>query len=179
MSSNWWKAEVRPFTGKQRAQTAEQQESGAAQDLQTIGLGLWNATSSLRASTEQTLNQVLGGGRPENMRIFAPEREAVENQVRVARENILSTTPTRGGQLNQALTNVELARAGTLGQMEADIRRQAFREALGVGFQVPAAAIGAISRAGDIFGGQTNRGMQETFGKNRSIGSLAGMGFGK
>jgi hypothetical protein len=109
------------------------------------------------------------------MRVFAPEREAIEAQFRRARENVLSSTPMRGGQLNRSLADLEIARAMGVSGLESDVRRQAFNQALGVGFQIPALSISGLGAAGGIYGQAANRALQETQQKNQSIGSIAGI----
>ena len=87
--------------------------------------GILNQTAPLRAATAGTLFDVLTGGRNSNLRVFAPERETVESQFGRARDNMLNTG-VRGGELNTSLANLNMARAQTLGGLEADVRKNAF-----------------------------------------------------
>jgi hypothetical protein len=170
---------ARPFSGKSRAQQAEGSERQIAENEQRFGQEVFQQTSGLRSSTVDTLQQVLAGGRPANMSVFAPEREAVERQYGRARENIIATTPARGGQLNRMLTDADLARAGTLGALEADIRRNAFNQSLSLGFGAgPAIGLGAYDSSSRIFDAVANRGDQGAKGASSGAGSLAGLGAG-
>lgn len=165
----------RPFTAKGRINRAERQETSIAEQQQGIGEQLMAQTAPLRNQTVDTLNRILAGERPENFRIFAPERQAVENQFRNARENIIASTPARGGQLSRLLSDAEFARASSLGQLEADIRRQAFNQALGVGFAAaPATSLGAFQNAAQTFGTVANRNETGAMGKNSAFGSVFG-----
>jgi len=165
----------RPYTAKHRADQAEKRQTDVARNIRDISQQLYGETAGLRSGTTDVLNRVLAGERPEQFRIFAPEREAVESQFRNARESILASTPARGGQLNTLLANTDLARAGTLSQMDADIRRSAFDQALRTGYGVPALSLGGLGSAGGIFGQQVAGAEGGASGKNSSAGSLVGL----
>ncbi len=71
--------------------------------------------------------------------IYARGREELEDQYNVARENVLSRIPTRGGELNERLTDLESARAGAVGRLETDISAQEQQQRLGflTGTEIP------------------------------------------
>ena len=167
---------TRPFTSKGREERASAREADATQRLEEIARQIFNQTAPLRGQTVDALSRVLAGQRPSSLRVFAPEREALESQFRRARENVLSTTPTRGGQLNRSLVDLEIARAMGVSGLESDIRRTAFTQALGTGFGIPAVSIAGLGSAAGLFGATASRSLQETQGKNQSIGTLAGIG---
>jgi len=165
----------RAFHGKGTVGQIEPRERQIAETEQNIANQIFNQTAGLRSSATDTLQSVLAGQRPDQFRIFAPEREAVEAQYGRARENIIATTPARGGQLSRLLTDADLARAGTLSQLEADIRRQAFNQALGVGFGAgPAVGLGAFANAAQTYGTVANRNEAGAMGKNSAFGSVIG-----
>jgi len=165
----------RPFRGKERVERAEAHERDLAGTQEQIAREMFGQTAGLRGGSVDTLQRVLAGERPENFRIFAPEREAVESQFRTARENIIASSPARGGQLNELLAGTDRARAQTLGGMEADIRRQAFLQALSVGFgAAPAIGLGAFQNAGQLFSTIANRNETGVMGKNSAFGSIGG-----
>jgi len=163
------------FTGKAKQHRAEVREERAGQEIRDMSRELFETTSGLRSETLGTLNRVLAGERPENFRIFAPEREAVESQFRSARENIIASSPARGGQLNRLLAGTDIARAQTLGGMEADVRRSAFEQSLGLGFQTPVVSLAGLGSAAGIFGAAANRSQQDVAGGKSGAGSLVGL----
>lgn len=73
--------------------------------------------------------------------LYATGREGLEKQYGVARQNILSSIPMRGGQLNKQLADLEQARAGSvgtlrsniLGQYELPLRQQLFTTGVNAG----------------------------------------------
>ena len=164
----------RGWTGKARADRAERREEQVGQRVRDISTELYGSTAGLRSGTVDVLNRVLAGERPEQMRVFAPERETVEQQFRRARENIVATTPNRGGQLNQLLADTDRARAQTLGGLEADVRRRAFDQALATGFQVPTLSLAGLGSAGGIFGNAATRSAGDVAAKKGGGAGAAG-----
>ncbi len=75
--------------------------------------------------------------------VYGQARQDLENQYPVARENILSTNPSRGGQLNNQLFNLDVARAGEVGGLRERVINNALGLASGVAFQTPATVLGA------------------------------------
>jgi hypothetical protein len=87
---------------------------------------------------------------------FTSVRENLEDQFGVARENILSRIPMRGGQLYQSLADVEHQRARAIGQipmLELPTRQTLFSQALQAATQSPIEAAGQLGGiAGQLAG---------------------------
>ena len=117
-----------------------------------------------------------GGALPPSLLpAFAPLREATEAQFDVARQNIIGRTGARGGQLREALRDLEVNRAQAIGGLEAPLRQGLFNQALGVSFgQIPAiqAGLGAAgSSLAQIAGAQ----MQQQAASGEATGQLEGI----
>lgn len=151
------------------------QASNISGDQNALARSLFMQTQPLRTGTMGTLMQVLQGGNPLNMRVFAPARETLEAQYGNARQNILNTIPMRGGQLNSSLRDLEISRASSLGDMEATLRQNAFNQALGTGFGAPPTALAGMGGAANNLAnvGGTQAGIANS--KNSSLGSMAGL----
>lgn len=134
-------------------------------------------TAPLRSATAATLFDVLTGGRSEALRVFAPEREAVESQFGRARENIIQTTPARGGQLTRALGDVEIARAQSVSGLETDVRKRAFEDALRIGFQVaPATVFPTFQGATGTLASLAGQGAELQAAGGAGLGQIAAIG---
>jgi len=147
-------------------------------DLSTSSAeGILSQTAPLRAVTAASLFDTLTGGRNETLRVFAPEREAVESQFSRARENIIGTTPARGGQLTRALADVEVARAQSVSGLEADVRKRAFEDALRTGFQVaPATVFPTFQGATGTLAALASQGAELQAAGGAGLGQIAGLG---
>jgi hypothetical protein len=141
--------------------------------LRDLAGELFGQTRPLRTTTIDTLLRVLQGERPENFRVFAPEREALEGQFRNAQANTIAQTPTRGGQLYANLNALEAQRALGVASQESDVRRNAFAQALSVGFGTPSVAFGGLGAAGNLFGTQ---GELQGQSSQRALSTLALLG---
>ena len=106
---------------------------------------------------------------------FAPLREATEEQFDVARENLLARSGARGGQLTQALQDIETGRAQAIGALEAPLRQDLFNQALSLSFgQVPVAQQGLSSATAgltQLAGIQA----QQQAAQGQAAGSLVGL----
>ena len=143
----------------------------------TSAEGILGQTAPLRSATAATLFDVLTGGRNENLRVFAPEREAIESQFGRARENIIATTPARGGQLNRTLADVEIARAQSVSGLESDVRKRAFEDALRIGFQVaPATVFPSFQGATSTLATLAGQGAELQAAGGAGLGQVAAVG---
>ncbi|OFX03530.1 MAG: hypothetical protein A3E78_08220 [Alphaproteobacteria bacterium RIFCSPHIGHO2_12_FULL_63_12] len=147
-------------------------------DLSTTGAeGILSQTAPLRSATALSLFDTLTGGRNENLRVFAPEREAVESQFGRARESIIATTPARGGQLNRALADVEVARAQSVSGLETDVRKRAFEDALRIGFQVaPSTVFSTFQGATGTLASLAGQGAELQAAGGAGLGQVAAVG---
>jgi len=161
------------FAGK-NAQEANARALRQITDLSQTGAeGILSQTAPLRAVTAGTLFNRLTGGPIE----AAPEREAIEGQFTRARENILATTPSRGGQLNRMLADVEVGRAQSVAGLESDLRKRAFEDALRIGFQVaPATVFPTFQGLAGTFGGLAGQGMELQAAGGAGLGQIAAIG---
>lgn len=80
---------------------------------------------------------------PNPFGMFAGARQNLEAQYPVARENILSTNPSRGGQLNSQLANLDRARATNVGGLRERVVQNALGLASGAAFGAPQTVLGA------------------------------------
>jgi len=109
---------------------AQGQASDAAALQAQIARQLFDEASGLRQTNLNSLNNfALTGNLPTPLatglgRIMTTGREGLESQYNVARANILGGTPMRGGQLNAALADLEMRRAGSVGRLGADVLGQ-------------------------------------------------------
>src|SRR3990172_7554915 len=101
---------------------------------------------------------------------FRPAREALESQYGVAREQVLSSVPGRGGQLNQMLSDVALERAGAVSGLKGQLINQAFNQALGLSTQMPALALGGLGSAGQLQSASANRRLQRDIAIGQAVG---------
>lgn len=138
--------------------------------------GILTQTSPLRSLSVANLAAVLGGGRTENLRVFAPERETVEQQFRRADENLVAGG-VRGGALDRSRADLNIARAQTLGGMESDVRKRAFEDALRIGFgAAPSVAFPAFAGSANALSNLAAAGGARESAGGAGLGSLAGIG---
>ena len=110
-----------------KANKAENRAEDAANLQAQIARQLFDEASPLRGTNLNELAQFAQTGQlPTALRtgldpLYATGREGLESQYGVARENILSSIPSRGGQLNRQLADLEKARAGAVGTLRSDI----------------------------------------------------------
>jgi hypothetical protein len=108
-----------------------QGNANEAVDLQTqIARQLFEQATPLRLANTGALTDFATTGQlPVGLRagldpIYATGREGLENQYNVARENLMSRIPMRGGQLNAGLANLEQQRASAVGGLRSNILAQ-------------------------------------------------------
>lgn len=113
-----------------KAGNAQDRAEESAELQAQIARQLFSEASPLRQMNLAELEQFTRSGLlPIGLRagldqIITSGREGLEGQYNVARENILSRTPVRGGQLNKTLADLEMARAGSIGRFGADVLGQ-------------------------------------------------------
>ncbi len=138
--------------------------------------GILRQTGPLRSLTATNLAQVLAGGRTDNLRVFAPEREAIEGQFTQARNNLLATGE-RGGLMSSNLNNLNIARAQAVSGLESDVRKNAFENSLRIGFGVaPSVVFPTMSNAAGLFGQQQAMAQQQQAAGGAGLGSIAALG---
>ena len=138
--------------------------------------GILGQTSPLRSLTAANLAAVLSGGRTDNLRVFAPERETVEQQFTRGRENLIAGG-VRGGSLDRSLADLEVGRAQTLSGMESDVRRRAFEDAIRVGFgAAPNTAFPAFAGSANVLSRLAASGDANAASGGAGLGQLAGIG---
>ena len=113
-----------------RSNKASNRAEDAANLQAQIAKQLFDEASPLRGTNLNELAQFAQTGElPTALRtgldpLYATGREGLESQYNVARENILSQNPARGGQLNRQLADLEKARAGSVGTLRSNILGQ-------------------------------------------------------
>lgn len=184
-------------SGRQKTESTEAQEA-AAKQMMEISKDLWQSTGGLRdATTGQLETFLLTGRMPRSLDlpiqdVYRSGREGLENQYRVAREQLLNTTPSEGGQLNDQLRDLAVSRAQAVGglesqikaQMEVPLAQQLFAGALSTGYGQPPVAISGLSSAGGQFGNIATRSQSEQLFREQQskeevqqIGQMVGMAF--
>jgi len=147
---------------------ARQREAAAMQ--MRIAKELFDSTATLRNTGINSLqNFLLTGNIPTGLQMgfdrqYDVGRAGMEDQFNVARERLLSSSPVRGGQLNDQLAQLEMQRAGAVGNLAAERERQInavlpglFSSAVSTGFgSVPQTIAGLESAAGQ-FGNSSAR----------------------
>ncbi|MBI3937144.1 MAG: hypothetical protein HY323_09220 [Betaproteobacteria bacterium] len=131
------------------------------------------AAQELQRPVLDIFQSILRGERPSTLKVFAPERETLEAQFGRARENVIGTTPARGGLLTRMLGDLETERARAVTGLESDVRKAAFPMAASLAFGAPLSALPGISAAGAQFGDLAERLAQEQAGFGRTVGQTA------
>ena len=78
---------------------------------------------------------------------FNPAREAIEAQFAAAREQLLSSNPAQGGQLNTLLSGLGTDRARSVAGLEAQLISNAWNQALGLATGAPPVAMQGLGAA--------------------------------
>lgn len=128
----------------------ERRAGNAANAQYNISRDLWKNTGGLRKGVIGDLESFLAGGSPENLNFMAPVRDDIEDQFNVAKENIIGSAGTRGGQLSKALIDLNVDRARTVGSLGANLRQALFSMASGIGFGTPQTALSGFGQAGNL-----------------------------
>ena len=138
--------------------------------------GIMAQTGPLRSLTAGNLASVLAGGRTDNLRVFAPERESLEGQFTQAKNNIIAQGE-RGGMLDRSLADVNIARAQAVSGLESNVRQKAFEDALRIGYGVaPSVSFPAFQGASNTLSGLAGMGQQQQAAGGAGLGSVAALG---
>lgn len=143
---------------------------------------LWDSTTGLRSNILGGLQGSLSGDIPASLiPQYQEGRRGLEGQYGVARENILSSTPTGGG-LTAALNDLETNRANAVGGLKAATLGDLYNTAQGVAFNMPSLAFQGMGQAGQTYAqkqsAQMGANAQAKSGKSGQAGAL-GMGLGR
>lgn len=181
-------------SGEQKVASTRHQEELAMIQGQ-IAQDIYNQTQGLRDLGTGQLTRFLRTGEspaaisPVFGQLYREGRQDLEDQYKVARQQILNETPSQGGQLNQQLANLAMNRAraasGLRTSIEAPLREQLFQGALGIGYGQPPIALSGLSSAGSQFGQVAARSQAEQLEREarskeelQQVGSMVGMAFG-
>ena len=136
-----------------------------------IAGGLWQETQPFREAMYGEWRDLLSGEMPYGKSAFPAMyragRAPIEGQYDVARQNVMEQIPG-GGRLEEALTDIEIARAQGLQDLVADYLQNQILQMYGTAFGVPQQAMQGLLGAGQLAvqaGGQIG-------------GSASGMGGG-
>lgn len=112
----------------------------------------------------------------------AADRQAIEDQFKQAEGNIYATGQ-RGGQLNQQLTDLNSARAGSVAEATANAKQLGIERALGLvpaGIPNASTTMSAMSALGNSeqsrLNAEAQMAAQQDAAKGSGMGSLAGAG---
>jgi hypothetical protein len=157
--------------GKGGAQEAAS-KAGAAQDLTLMqSMNLYNKTAPFRTAYYNMFNDLLSGKIPLEQEAFNPAFSAmlrpVNAQYDVARENVLGNTPV-GGRLQDELTNVETARAGSVGNLTSQWITDMMNKMYGVAFQTPQTSMAGLENVMNL-GSQAAQGVAQGAGKSADV----------
>jgi len=176
-----------------RAAGAQNRATDVAQQQANIAQQLFGEATPLRqAGLANLLNFQQTGALPPGLnvgleRMMTTGREGLEGQFNAARANLLANNPMQGGQLNQALANLELTRAGQVGTLGANIlgqyelpmrtnlQLQSLNTALGQGTQ----ALQGFGSAGGLLGNLAATQMQQAGQGGQAAGSMLALALKK
>ena len=119
----------------------------SAAQLQQLGQELFQTTRPLLTGGADILTRVMQGQRPSQLGPFAPAYESIGQAYNTAREQALQTIPGRGGAMVRSLTDIEKARAGAVGDLEASQRQWALDQGLQLGFGLQPTVASAFGSA--------------------------------
>lgn len=138
----------------------------AGYEATKIAKDLYESTSPIRQGFYNEWGDLNEGKMPFSFQtMYAPAKQAIEDQYGIARENVLANTPMGGGLFDQ-LTNVETARAGQLSQTVAQAVQDMVSKAYGAAFQSPQTSVQALGIPAQI--GQAAWGAAEQGAQARS-----------
>ena len=159
----------------------ERKAETAAEEQANIGRELYRSTAGLRTGTTNLLEAILRGEDPTALGTFAPYRTGIEDAYGMARENILSSSGGRGGQLYESLSNLDISKAQDIGMMNANLRQALLGPALGLGFATPGLALQGLNQGGrlsyDLAGFQQQR-LKDLFTGFGNLFGSSGFGMG-
>ena len=153
--------------GKDGSNKASKTASKMAKDY-------YDQTDPMRQSLIGNFEDFLGGGYDVSQNpVWGAGRNVLENQYNVAKENVIGQTP-KGGALTEQLAGVEEARAGSLGELGANVAQDEYNKLYGMATGAPGQAMGTMSH---LAGTQAMANAQQTAGKYGALGDM-GQGAG-
>jgi len=75
------------------------------------------------------------------------ERQAIESQFNVAKENTIGMAPSRGSALNRNIADINIARAADVAGLTSAEKQRALSAALGGAYDTPQQAMGGLNQA--------------------------------
>ena len=160
-------------------------ETSLTQSQANIANTIFGEATPLRQALVGSVEQRLGlepTYEPSDVALFgpsAPERQAVESQYTNAKNNIMSSIPTRGSEMNKNLAGLEAARAGDIGQMESDATMRALGLASDIGLGTSSTALSGFNNARVGASATATRDAQMAGASAQGKGQTAGMLMGK
>lgn len=164
-------------SASKKAAKAQQKAAEPAALQAEISQELFEQTNPLRQATTGLLTDFAQTGTlPFALRgDLGPGAETANAQYAQARDNLLSSVPLRGGQLNNALANLEFARAGTLFQHDAALRQGLWNQAVAQSFQGVGPALQGLQGASQTQLSIAAQQQQHANAQAQAIGQLAGV----
>ena len=171
-------ASIASIVQGKNAQEAQQKALERILGRQTeTAQGIISQTDPLRQITAASLFNTLSGNRDPNLRVFAPEREALEGQFSQARNAIIQNTPNQGGQLNKSLSDLEVARAQSVAGLQSNVRQKAFEDALRTGYGIaPQTVFPAFQGASNTLLALSNQGAAQQASGGAGLGQITALG---
>jgi hypothetical protein len=169
-------------SAQKSAAKAARRQGSAAEQQAAIAQELFDQTDPLRQRTLGQLGQFVDQGTlpPALTLPMTHARETAEQQYSVARENLLSRTPTLGGQLTHQLAALEANRAQTLtgleAQLEMPVRQQLLSGAQSLAFGQPPQTINALNSAATQFGHIAEVGAAQQKAAGQAFGQASALG---
>jgi hypothetical protein len=156
--------------------------------LASISGDLYNATSGLRGNYLDKYAKALSGTYdfqtdPTYAPMFQQAKQGIESQYNVGKQNILSSTPAGGG-LVKALSNLDIARAGDMGTVPANLENQIYQQLMGgaqsAAWNTPQTSMAGLGQANNTYGmrlmQQNSQNAAGKAGLGQGLGNLAGIG---
>lgn len=152
--------------------SSQNQISDLISSASGMGQAYWAETDPLRRSVIDRLSKFMSGNfDPTASPMYAPMKQAVEQQYGTAKNNIMSSLPG-GGTLLDSLADLETNKAKSLTDMISQIVSDEYSKAYGLASGSPQTSMAGLSAA--LGGGNALTGMA---GSNNSlISSLVGSG---
>ncbi len=164
--------------GKPDPRTLEENalaQADLARKMTGISEELWGGGAGLRGGLVGRAGDFLSGRfDPSTSPLYRAGRSGIENQYQDTRENIIGGM-ARGGQMQEALADVETARAGGLSDLIARSAADEYNKLFGLAYGQPSTALTGYQGAGSLLGniGQQQLAQQKAAGQNLQSGASA------
>jgi hypothetical protein len=164
--------------GKPDPRTMEENalaQADIARQMTGISEELWGGGAGLRGGlTDRYTDFLTGGFDPSTSPLYRAGRGGIEDQYSQTRENVIGGM-ARGGQMQEALADVETARATGLGDLVAQSASDEYNKLFGLGYGQPATALTGYQGAGSLLGniGQQYAQQGQAAGENIKSGASA------